>query len=119
MLGSEVDKLSKILIKTLNVVDFIESDILKHCGTKNKGSYHVACMRKHTYRVPLKEFFKLCKCLGSSSIHTISKWLDLIFKALHRERKRRKEIIPTRLAWAPRVVIVLPLFRDIWYEALL
>ena len=44
-------------------------------------------MREHAYRVILKEFL-----VG---------WLDLLFKALHQERKRIKERIPTKLAWAP------------------
>ena len=73
-------------------------------------------MRKHTYRVSLKEFLMLFKCLASSGIHTVYRWLDLLFKALHQEIKRRKERIPTRLAWAPSVVVVLTLFIDIWYE---
>ena len=74
-------------------------------------------MYERTYlQVSLKEFLKLFKCLASSGIHTISGWLDLLFKALHQERKSRKEIIPTRLAWAPSVVVILPLFIDIWYE---
>ena len=73
-------------------------------------------MRKHTYRDSLKDFLKLSKCLASSGIHTVSGWLDLLFKALHQERKRRKERIPTRLAWAPPVVVVLPPFIDIWNE---
>ena len=77
-------------------------------------------MYEKTYlQVSLKEFLNLFKCLASSGIHTVSGWLDLLFKALHQERKRRKEIIPTRLAWAPLVVIVLPLFIDIWYEVFL
>ena len=88
----------------------------KYQATKNRWSYHLVWMRKHTYSVPLKEFLKLFKCLASSGIHTVSGWLDLLFKALHQERKRRKERIPTRLAWAPLVVVVLPLFIDIWYE---
>ena len=69
---------------------------------------------KHTYMVLLKEFLKLFKCLASSGIHTIFGWLDLLFKALHQERKIRNERILTRLAWAPSVVVVLPLFIDIW-----
>ena len=75
-------------------------------------------MRKHTYKVSLKDFLKLFKCLASSSIHTVSGWLDLLFKALHQERKRRMERILIRLAWAPSAVIVLPLCTDIWYEVL-
>ena len=66
--------------------------------------------------VSLKEFLKLFKCLASSGIHTVSGWLDLLFKALHQERKRIKERIPTRLTWAPVVVVVLPPFIDIWNE---
>ena len=73
-------------------------------------------MRKYTYVVLLKEFLKLFKCLTSKGIHTIFRWLDLLLKALHQERKRRNERILTRLAWAPSVVVVLPLFIDIWYE---
>ena len=73
-------------------------------------------MRKHTYKVSLKEFLKLFKYLASSGIHTVFGWLDLLFKALHQKRKRRNERIPTRLIWAPLVVVVLPLFIDIWYE---
>ena len=64
----------------------------------------------------MKEFLKLFKYLASSSIHKVSEWLDLLLKALYQERKRRKERIPTRLAWAPRAVVVLSLFIDIWYE---
>ena len=56
----------------------------------------------------------LFKCLASSGFHTVSGWLDLLFKALHQERKRRMERVPTRLARAPSIVIVLPLFIDIW-----
>ena len=67
-------------------------------------------------QVSLKEFLKLFKCLASSGIHTVSGWLDLLFKSLHQERKRRKERILTRLSWAPRVMVVLPLFIYIWYE---
>ena len=74
-------------------------------------------MNDKTYlQVSLKEFLKLFKCLASSGIHTVSGWLDLLFKALHQERKRRNERIPTRLSWAPLVVVVLPLFIDIWYD---
>ena len=58
-------------------------------------------MYEKTYRVSLREFLKLFKCLASSSIHTISGWLDLFFKALHQERKRRMERILTILEWAP------------------
>ena len=39
----------------------------------------------------MKEFLKLFKCLASSSIYMVSEWLDLLFKALHKERKRKKE----------------------------
>ena len=74
-------------------------------------------MYEKTYlQVSLKEFLKLFMCLASSGIYMVSGWLDLLFKSLHQERKRRKERIPTRLAWAPSVVVVLPLFIDIWYE---
>ena len=70
-------------------------------------------------QVSLKEFLKLFKCLASSGIHTVSGWLDLLFKALHQERKRRNERISTRLVWAPTVVVVSPLFIDICNEVLM
>ena len=54
-----------------------------------------------TYRVHLKEFLKLLKCLVSSDIHTITRKLDLLFKALHQKRKIIKEIILKRLVGAP------------------
>ena len=47
-------------------------------------------MRKHTYRVLLKMFVKLLKCLASSGIYTISGWLALLFKAFHQDRKENK-----------------------------
>ena len=31
----------------------------------------------------------LHECLASSNIHSISKWLDLLFKTLHQERKKK------------------------------
>ena len=103
MLRSEVDKpwifFSKQNIKCNRIHDI-----------KNRWSYHLVFIRKHTYKVPLKEFLKLFKCLASSSIHMIFGWLDILFKALYQEKNRRNEIILTRLAWAPWVVVVLPLF---------
>ena len=72
-------------------------------------------MRKHTYMVSLREFLKLFKYLASSGIHTIFEYLDLLFKVIHQERKRRNERIPTRLAWAPSAVVILSLLIDIWY----
>ena len=84
--------------------------------------YHLVCVRKHTYSVPLKEFLKLFRCLASSGIHAVFVRLDLLFKALHQERKRRKERIPTSLVWtfgipqSSSIAIILHLFIDIWYE---
>ena len=40
-------------------------------------------------------------------------WLDIFFKDFHQEIKRRKERILTMLVWAPRVVVIFPLFIDI------
>ena len=75
----------------------------------------VIYMRKYTSKNSLREFLKLFKCLASSNIDTVSKFLDLLFKALHQERKRRNERILIRLVWASRVVIVLLIFIYIWY----
>ena len=65
--------------------------------------------------VPFKEFLKIFKYLASSGIHTVWGWLDLLFKVLYQERKRRNKIIPTRLVWARLIVVFLPLFIDIWF----
>ena len=54
--------------------------------------------QKYSYKVHLKELLKLINCLASSDIKRISEWLDLIFKALHHERKSIKERILIRLA---------------------
>ena len=48
-------------------------------------------MRKYTQRVSLKNFLKLFKCLASSGMHMVYRWLDLLLKALYQERKRRNE----------------------------
>ena len=88
----------------------------KYQATNNRWSYHLVWMRKHTYKVSLKEFLKLFKCLASSHIHMVSGWLDLLSKALHQERKKRMERICTRLARAPWVVVILTLFIEILYE---
>ena len=95
-MGFEVDKLSKILIKTSNVVEYIESNI-QNIETLTTDDPIIYCMRKHTYMIFLREFLKLFKYLASSSIHTISIWLDLFFKALPQESKRIMERILTRL----------------------
>ena len=65
--------------------------------------YHLSSsMYEKTYLSGfLEELLKLFKCLAPSNIHTISKWLDLLFKTLHQEIKRKNKIILTRLAWAP------------------
>ena len=41
----------------------------------------------------MKEFLKLFKFIASNGIHSITEWLDLLFKDLHEERKRRKKKI--------------------------
>ena len=86
-----------------------------HQGTKYLWSYHLICMRKYIYKVYLKKILKLFKCPASSSIHTISRWLNLPVKALHQERKKRKNRILTKLVYAYWVMVVLPLFIDIWF----
>ena len=115
MMGYEVDNFPKVLIKTSNAAENIESDI--QISSHQEQLILSSSMNEKTYLlVSLKEFLKLFKCLASSGIHTISGWLDLLFKDFHQERKRRMERILTRLAWAPSVVVVFPLFIDIWYE---
>ena len=80
----------KILNQTFKILSHQEQMILSYS------------MYEKTYLlVSLKEFLKLFKCLASSGIHTVSGWLDLLFKALHQERKIRKKRIPRGLAWAP------------------
>ena len=93
ILRFEVNKPSKILIKILNAAEYIKSNI-QNIQAQKKWSYHLICMTKYTYRVHLKEFLKLFKCLFSSDIHTIDCWLDLLFKARHEEKKITYERIP-------------------------
>ena len=86
LLGSEVDKIFKILIKTSNAAEYIKSDIQNIKASRIDDPIILVCIRKHTYRVSLWEFLKLFKYLASSSIHTISKIFDRLFKALHQEK---------------------------------
>ena len=75
-------------------------------------------MRKHSYKVYLK-FLKVFKCLASSSIHKVSKWLNLLFKHFHQERKRRKERILTRLPKHFQLWSFYPYYRHLVYEFLI
>ena len=63
----------------------------------------------------MKEFLILFKCLASNNTDTIFKWLDLLFKELHKERTRRKNRILARLLLVPLVVVILSLFINIWF----
>ena len=59
--------------------------------------------------VILKELLKLFKYLDFSGIYIISRWLDLLFKVLHKERNSHK-------AWkGPWLVVILSLSIDIWH----
>ena len=98
LLGSDVDNLSIFFIKTSNAKENIESDIQNIKPPRTNGPIILYELEKHTYMVSLKEFLKLFKCLASSGIYSVSGWLNLLFKALYQERKRRKERILTRLA---------------------
>ena len=95
VLESEVYKPSEILIKNSNAIEYIESDIQKMIPSTS------ICMIKHDDMVLFKEFLKLFKYLAFSGTHTVSELLDLFFKALHQERKRRKGRILARHVWAP------------------
>ena len=72
LLGYDIDKLSKSLIKTSNAMEYIESDIENIEATRMDDPIIHSCNRKHTYIVHLKEFLKLFKCLAFSGIHKIS-----------------------------------------------
>ena len=72
-------------IKTSNKMEYIDSDIKNIKAPRTDDP--LICMRKHTYMVHLKELLKLFKCPTSNGIHTITKWLDLLFNALYQERK--------------------------------
>ena len=110
VLGYEVDKPSKILIKILKIAKYIESNIQ---NTKAPRKIILSSnMYEKTYlKVQLKEFLKLLKCLASSDMHTITQYLGLLFKALHQESKRRKERILTRLVWGVDMVVLLCSFK--------
>ena len=102
LMRSEVDNFLKILIKTPNATEFL-NQIFKTLRHQEQMILSSNMYEKTYLQVSLKEFLKLFKCLASSGIHTVSGWLDLLFKALHQERKRRKERILTRRAWVPSV----------------
>ena len=72
VLGFKVDKPTKILIKISNPAEYIELMILSSNIDYNLYS--------------------------NGSLKGL---LDLLFNVLHQHRKRRKEIIITRLAWTP------------------
>ena len=58
-------------------------------------------MYEKTYLLSsLEGVLEVIKYLASSGIHTISEWLDLLFKVLHQERKRIHERISIKGAWA-------------------
>ena len=68
--------------------------------------------------IGLLVFLKIFKCLAFSDIYKISGWLDLLFKALHQERKRRNERILTTLALTPLVCGRSPLiYRHLIYRS--
>ena len=118
MLGFEVDNFLKFQSKHRMQQNSLNR-IFKTLGYKENMILSSNMYEKTYLQISLKRFLNLFTCLASSGIHTVSGLLDLFFKALHQERKGRKGRIPTRLAWAPSVVVVLPLFINIWYEVFL
>ena len=84
MLGSIFNKLSKHVIKTSNVTEYIDLDIQ---NTEAPSNNNLICMIKHINKVHLKELLKIFKWLASSDIHTIIGWLDLFFN-LFTKRER-------------------------------
>ena len=107
LLGSEVDNFLKFWSK--HQMQWNSLDWIFKTPSHQEHMILSSNMFEKTYlHVSLKEFLKLFNCLASSSIHTVSGWLDLLFKSLHQEIKRREERILTRLAWVPPIVVVLP-----------
>ena len=82
-----------------------ESMILSSC--KNKNLY---------LHLSLKEFLKLFKCLSCNITHTINGRLDLLFNALHLERKRIKERFFYQVCMDTLSCGRSPQFIDIEYE---
>ena len=68
LFGYEVNEPSKILITTSHEVEYIESNIQNIETSRKNDPYHLVRMRKHTYKVQLKEFLKLFKCLADGTI---------------------------------------------------
>ena len=54
LLAFEVDKLSKSLIKPLNVVEYIQSNIQNIKAPRTNELIILVCMRKYTYRIHLR-----------------------------------------------------------------
>ena len=112
------------VMRSINVLNFLSkhpiqrntwNQIFKTLRYQEQMILSSSMYEKTYLQVPLKELLKLFKCLASSGIHMVSAWLDLLFKALHQERKRKNERILIRITWAPWVMVILPLFIDIWY----
>ena len=96
MLGSEVFKSSKFWSKHQTSKN-IFNQIVKALRYQELMLLLSSMYKKTYFNVHLKEFSKLLKYSASSDIHMITRYSDLLFKALHQERKRRKEKIPTIL----------------------
>ena len=93
-------ELLKILIKISNVVGYFE------LNTQNtelpRTNDHIIYYRLELIIILFIEgALETIKFSTSINIHIIDGWLDLLFKALRQERKRRKQRIYVRVLWAP------------------
>ena len=78
------------LIKLVSLVIVLTLDYVFSRTSRSRFVNHLECMTKHTYKVHLKEFLKLFKCLAFRGIYMISRWLDLLFKALQKKQEISK-----------------------------
>ena len=96
----EVNKPSKILIKTSSTMEYIESNI-QITKEPRKNDPLITIYEKTYLQGSLEGVLEVIQVSSLSLYPPIPRWLDLLFKALHQERKRRKETIPISLKWAP------------------
>ena len=121
--GCKVEKPSKFFIKTSNAIKYIDQICKTSRHPKNRWSYHLICIRKHTYEVHPREFLKLFKCLTFGDIHMISGWLDFLdniqfiyeFTWLLMKFKAFKILFVCMLSYFECISIILCSFM-LWYK---
>ena len=105
MLEFEESKIYNILIKILNIVEDLKSNI-QNLEAQRRDHTTSSINEIYNYRNNL-EFLKLVNYLASRSIHMITGRLDLQLIILYQERKRREERVSKKACMViPKVVVL-------------